>query len=109
MKMKIAGIALLLLAVFLPCIVQGADAPIPEGPYPVILKPGETFKVCLSGQIICPAIGAICDDLSVASPVETPDGLGFTAMGPGTTLCSASNPAGMRRVFSIEVRLPVKH
>jgi len=73
-------------------------------PYPVNLVAGEIFKVCKSGQIICPAIGPICDDLKVAIPVDTPDGLGFKGVGPGTTLCSAGNESGLRRVFRISVR-----
>jgi hypothetical protein len=75
-----------------------------DAPYPVELSGGETFKVCESGQIVCPAIRPICDDPKIAVPVDTPDGLGFRGEGPGTTLCSASTAAGQRRVFRITVR-----
>ncbi len=103
MKTTIAvAIGLLLLAVF-PCRAQDYG-PSSDEPYPVELYIGETFKVCLSGQMVCPAIRPICDDLKVVKPVDTPDGLGFEGIGRGTTLCSASNSAGQRRVFRIVVR-----
>jgi len=76
----------------------------PDIPYPVELSAGEIFKVCESGQIVCPATRPICDDPKVAAPVDTPDGLGFKGVGPGTTLCSAAAASGQRRVFSITVR-----
>jgi hypothetical protein len=96
------GIGLLLFAVN----AGGApDAdPMHDEPYPVELSAGEIFKVCKSGQIVCPAISPICDDLKVAVPVDTPDGLGFQGVGPGTTLCSAATTFGQRRVFRITVR-----
>lgn len=73
-------------------------------PYPVFLLPGETFSVCLSDQIVCPARIPICDDPKVAVPVDTPDGLGFQGVASGTTLCSAASAVGPRRVFRITVR-----
>ncbi len=75
-----------------------------DEPYPVSLLPGETFPVCLSGQIVCPARIPICDDPKVAAPVDTPDGLGFRGVAAGTTLCSAASSVGPRRVFRITVR-----
>lgn len=75
-----------------------------DEPYPVELLVGETFLVCMSGQIVCPAITPICDGTKIAVPVDTPDGLGFKGMAPGTTLCSAASAAGPRRVFRITVR-----
>ena len=79
-------------------------SPLRDEPYSVELRAGETFKVCLSGQIVCPAISPICDDVKVALPVDTPDGLGFKGVAPGTTLCSAASTSGQRRVFRITVR-----
>lgn len=78
-------------------------APLRDEPYSVELAAGETFKVCLSGQIVCPAIRPICDDAKVAVPVDTPDGLGFKGVGHGTTLCSAASATGQRRVFRFTV------
>ena len=75
-----------------------------DEPYSVFLLPGETFPVCLSSQIVCPARIPICDDPKVAVPVDTPDGLGFEGVAPGTTLCSAASAIGPRRVFRITVR-----
>jgi hypothetical protein len=74
-----------------------------DEPYPVSLLPGETFSVCLSDQIVCPARVPICDDPKVAVPVDTPDGLGFQGVAPGTTLCSAASAVGPRRIFRITV------
>lgn len=66
---------------------------------------GETFNVCASREIICPARIPICDDPAIAIPVDTPGGLGFKAVAPGTTLCSAqASGRGLRRVFRITVR-----
>lgn len=59
-----------------------AFAPFPlahaqDEPYPISLSAGETFDVCSSGQIVCPARNTICDDPKVALPVDVPNGLGF--------------------------------
>ena len=90
-------------------VVVGAFVPFPRAhaqdePHPVILSVGETFDVCGSGQIVCPARSPICDDPKVAVPVDLPDGLGFRGVAPGTTLCSAASAVGPRRVFRITVR-----
>jgi len=77
---------------------------LPDEPYSVDLEAGDIFKVCLSGEVVCPAISPICDDVKVALPVDTPDGLGFRGVGPGTTLCSAASATGQRRIFRITVR-----
>ncbi len=82
-------------------------APSPNLPYPVEMTVGETFEVCKSGQILCPAVAPICDDPKVVTPVDTPSGLGFKAVGPGTTLCSAGSQWGIRRVFRFTV-LPAR-
>ena len=103
MKAMIAAAIGLMLVAATPCRAQ-EYGPSPDEPYPVALYVGEIFKVCLSGQMVCPAVRPICDDLNVAAPVDTPDGLGFQAVRLGTTLCSASNSAGQRRVFRIDVR-----
>jgi hypothetical protein len=74
------------------------------GYFQVDLKVGESFDICASGEIVCPARGAICDDLKVAVPVDLPGGIGFRGVSPGTTLCSAASAVGPRRVFRITVR-----
>ena len=75
-------------------------------PYPIELKVGESFDVCASGLLGCPATSPICDNPEVAIPVDVPgSGLGFRGVGPGTTLCSAADRGyGNRRVFRITVR-----
>ena len=75
-----------------------------DEPFPVELWVGETFEVCTSGQIVCPARIPLCDNPKVAVPVDVPGGLGFQGVGPGTTLCSAASAVGPRRVFRITVR-----
>jgi len=75
-----------------------------DEPFPIVLRVGDTFEVCASGEIVCPARTPICDDLAVAIPVDVPGGLGFRGIGPGTTLCSAASAVGPRRVFRITVR-----
>lgn len=104
-KATIAAIAGLLLIAVSAGRAQDA-APLRDEPYPVELRAGETFKVCESGQIVCPAIAPICDDPKMAVPVDTPHGLGFKVVRPGTTLCSAATPSGQRRIFRITVYRP---
>ncbi|MGB5994611.1 MAG: hypothetical protein WBG20_04265 [Candidatus Deferrimicrobiaceae bacterium] len=74
-----------------------------DEPYPVDLQSGETFDVCASGMVVCPARSPICDDPKIATPVDLPGGLGFQGVAPGTTLCSAASAVGPRRVFRITV------
>jgi hypothetical protein len=87
-------------------LAHTADSPPPQypGPYPVELTVGEIFRVCNTGEIICPVVHRICDDLKVVDLVDTPDGLGFRGIAPGTTLCAARGAQGPRRVFRINVR-----
>lgn len=77
-----------------------------RGGEPVFRAKGglETFKVCLSGEILCPAKFPICDDPQIVQLVDTPDGLGFKAIAPGTTLCSAQSLNKLRRVFRILIK-----
>ena len=86
--------------VIAPAMAENGSADLP---YPVELKVGEIFKVCNSGQVICPVMEPICDDLKIIKVVDTPDGLGFKGLAPGSTLCSVSS-GGTRRVFRLTVR-----
>lgn len=74
-----------------------------DEPFPVDLEAGESFDVCGSGLVVCPARTPICDDPKVAVPTDLPGGLGFKGVAPGTTLCSAASAVGPRRVFRITV------
>lgn len=74
-----------------------------DEPYPVDLQSGETFDVCASGMVVCPARRPICDAPKIVTPVDLPGGLGFQGVAPGTTLCSAASAVGPRRVFRITV------
>lgn len=96
----LAGMALVI-GIFV-LVAHGAQAQ--DEPFHIMLRPGEAFDLCSSGQIVCPARTPICDDLKVAVPVDLPGGLGFKGIGPGTTLCSAASAVGPRRVFRITVR-----
>lgn len=69
----------------------------------VELQAGEVFKVCKSGIVVCPAIVSICDDANIVTIVNTPDGLGFKGVAPGSTLCSVGTTVGPRRLFRVTV------
>ena len=96
----IAGIALVIGTI----LVTAHHARAQDEPFPIELRVGETFEVCTSGQIVCPARAPLCDDPKIAVPVDAPGGLGFKGVGPGSTLCSAASAVGPRRVFRITVR-----
>ncbi len=105
MKRTVAAIAGFVVFAAVAGAARPAEAPPPASePYPVELRVGEIFKVCKSGQVICPAMRHICDDLKVVTLVDTPDGLGIKAVGPGSTLCLVSGSIGPGRVFRITVR-----
>jgi hypothetical protein len=91
------------LAVLAVTFAAAAGGP---GPHPLSLKVGEVAAICKTGTIMCPASDAICDDPSIAEPADSPDGLAFKALKPGTTLCSAASAAGsgLRRVYRITVK-----
>lgn len=74
-----------------------------DEPFPIDLQTGESFDVCGSGMVVCPARSPICDNPEVVVPVDLPGGLGFKGVAPGTTLCSAGSAVGPRRVFRITV------
>lgn len=95
-----AGIVVVIAFAF----VAAPQAHSKDEPYPVSLLSGETFDVCGSGLVVCPARIPICDDPKVVVPVDMPDGLGFKGVAPGTTLCSAGSAVGPRRVFRFTVR-----
>jgi hypothetical protein len=96
-----AGIVMILFGTF----AMFGHALAQDEPYPVELKVGETFDVCASGLIRCPAVGNICDDPKVAIPIDVPgSGVGIRGVGPGTTLCSSLSSTGFRRIFRITVR-----
>jgi hypothetical protein len=99
-RVLLAGIAV----VFGVLFVTVHHARSQDDAFQVGLQVGETFDACASGQIVCPARVAICDDPKVAVPADVNGGLGFKAVGPGTTLCSAASAAGPRRIFRITVR-----
>jgi len=99
-RVHLAGIAV----VFGVLLVTAHDVRAQDDAFQVGLQVGETFDACASGQIVCPARVAICDDPKVAVPADVNGGLGFKAVGPGTTLCSAASAAGPRRIFRITVR-----
>lgn len=96
----LAGIAL----VFGTLLVTAHHVRAQDEPFPIELRVGETFEVCTSGQIVCPARTPLCDDPKIAVPVDAAGGLGFKGVGSGTTLCSAASAVGPRRVFRITVQ-----
>ena len=96
----VTGVVLAVVCAF----VSAGPARAQDEPFPVELRVGESFDACASGQIVCPARVPICDDPNVAVPDGVSGGLGFRAVGPGTTLCSAASAVGPRRIFRITVR-----
>jgi hypothetical protein len=96
--------AVTVLGGLLMLILSTGGAPAADQVFEVALKTGDVFKVCKSGLITCPVIISICDDPNVVTTVDTTDGLGFKAVSPGTTLCSAGSGVGPRRFFRFLVR-----
>jgi len=107
MLSHIGQAAVVLVAAAWPVLGAAEGWPPPDsGPLEVVLEVGEVYPVCGSGSILCPAGNAVCDDLKVATPVDTPSGPGWKAVGPGVTLCGASSASGQgaRRVYRVTVR-----
>ncbi len=75
----------------------------PDAPYPLTITLGRILALCRTGTIACPAREAICDDPAIATPDDTPDGLGLRGVAPGTTLCSARGASWQRRVYRVTV------
>lgn len=69
----------------------------------VKLDVGDVFRICNSGMVVCPVSTPICDDTSLVTLVDTPDGLGFKAKASGTTLCSVESSVGQRFIFRLIV------
>lgn len=88
---------------FLMLILSAGGVKAGDQAYPVGIKAGDVYLVCSSGKVVCPVLIAICDDTSVVTTVDTPDGLGFKGLSPGATLCSVSTSVGPRRLFRITV------
>lgn len=84
--------------------VKAADPSEPGQIHEVELQVGEVFKVCKSGIVVCPVILSLCDDANIVTSVNTPEGLGFKGVAPGTTLCSVGTTVGPRRLFRVTVR-----
>ncbi len=99
MKTTVAALALLI-----ALIVSTGDSTAADQAYVIVMKPGQVFEVCKSGLISCPVIISLCDDPGVVTTVDTPSGLGFQAVAPGSTLCSAGSGVGPRRFFNITVK-----
>lgn len=102
--MTLTKTAVTALAGLLILVMSTGDAPAADQAYAIEMKPGQVFEVCKSGLISCPVIISLCDDPGVVTTVDTPGGLGFKAVSPGTTLCSAGSGVGPRRLFRITVK-----
>jgi len=83
--------------------VKAGDSTEPGQINEVELGAGEIYNVCKSGIVVCPAIVSLCDDANIVTLVNTPDGLGFKGVAPGTTLCSVGTTVGPRRLFRVTV------
>ncbi len=71
---------------------------------PLSLKVGETYDLCASGKVVCPADSGICDDTAVATQREGQKGLQIVGVKAGTTTCSARSINGLRQVFRVTVK-----
>src|SRR3989304_7367030 len=100
MKINIIVVVCFLFFIIFVSDCKAGDSNLDE-PYPVELQVGEIFKVCKSGMVVCPGFMPICDDTKIIMLVDTPDGLGFEGIAPGTTLCSVGSSVGPRRLFRI--------
>jgi len=88
-----------MIALLLALLAAAADEPAP-----LSLKVGEKLSICKTGTLECPAVNPICDDTSIVTAEDGADGLAFMGLKPGTTLCSAGNSAGARRVYRVTVK-----
>jgi len=80
------------------------QTPAPAESYPVIkMEVGDTFAICKSGYIVCPARNPICDDASIVKIVDTPDGMGFNGIAKGETVCSVRSATAIRFIFSLVI------
>ncbi len=102
MKTTIVVVGLMMMFIIYGSDANAADSN-PDGSYPIELKVGGVFNVCKSGMVVCPVFTPICDDAKIIALVDTPDGLGFKGIAPGTTLCSVGSSVGPRRLFRITV------
>ncbi len=85
---------------------RGEDgSPPSSAPYPLVVKAGESAAICKTGTILCPAAAAICDNTSIAVGETMGQGLVFSGVKPGTTLCTAqvSSGQGMRTEYRVTV------
>jgi len=103
MKASIIIVTVFLALILFVSDVMAGDTTEPGQSYEVELQVGEIFKVCKSGIVVCPVILSLCDDANIVTSVNTPDGLGFKGVAPGTTLCSVGTAVGPRRLFRVTV------
>jgi hypothetical protein len=102
MKATIPVVVVLMMFIIFVSDAKAQDSK-PNGAYTVELQVGEVFRVCKSGMVVCPVFTPICDDTKIIMLVNTPEGLGFKGIAPGTTLCSVGSSVGPRRLFRITV------
>ncbi len=103
MKASIIIVTVFLALILFVSDVMAGDTTELGLPHEVELQVGEIFKVCKSGIVVCPVILSLCDDANIVTSVNTPDGLGFKGVAPGTTLCSVGTAVGPRRLFRVTV------
>ncbi len=77
-----------------------------DAPAKLSIRVGKAVAICTTGTIQCPASGGVCDDPSIATPEDSPDGLAFKGRKAGTTTCAAASMGGVgpRRVYRVEVK-----
>ena len=81
-----------------------ADEPRPSDKAPaVVLKVGESVRICETRTVICPASAPICDDTSLVAIRDQGKGLEIVGLKPGRTLCSVMSANQARQVFAVTV------
>jgi hypothetical protein len=95
---------LALVAALLAASPALADEPRPSDKAPaVVLKVGDSIRVCETRTVICPASAPICDDTSIVAIRDQGKGLEIVGLKPGRTLCSVMSANQARQVFAVTV------
>ena len=102
--LNIVLVSLLYAVLTLPAAAQ--DRLARNDAYPISLGVNETFNICETEKILCPARFPICDDTSIATIRDEGRGRGLEIVGvsPGTTKCSVMSANAVRFVYSVTVR-----
>ena len=102
--LNIVMVLFLFVVLSLPAAAQ--DRLARNDPYPISIGVDETFNICDTEKILCPARFPICDDTSIATIRDGGRGRGLEIVGVsrGTTKCSFMSANAVRFVYSVTVK-----